>query len=177
MRNNIEAWWTPPEAQEYAKYLNRRQKPPLALAKLSTELLVGEEPRSKLNIPTTGEFSLLLRYKEHEGAVASYQEVDDGLYVLQLQAANGRKGYRLTTGMVWVHYLADQTVDLVEHPSTNYTRLVLPEIVYNDPGLVTTAESSYASNRYKRFAHHAGMIFSAQERVFVRDFPKPQREI
>lgn len=174
MRNNLEAVWTPPGAEDYRSYLiPNHQMPPLQVERLETKLLVGGA-RIGLKVPVAGDFTLALKYKQRLGAVISYEECDnDDLEVLQLQGAK-QKGVRVTAGMRWVDHFADQSLKFIQDPGTTYTRLVIPTAM-EMRGIGNMTDEAMV--RYREFVHSSGMKYSKDERLFVRDFPHKQREI
>ncbi len=174
MKNNLEALWTPPRAEEYRQYIiSNRDMPPLQVEQLETQLLVGGA-RIGLKAPVAGDFTLALVYKQHLGAVISYEECDnDDLEVLQLQGAK-QKGIRVSAGMRWVDHFADQSIKFIQDPGTTYTRLVIPTVI-NMRGIGNMTDE--AMTRYREFVHSSDMKYSKEERLFVRDFPNKRREI
>lgn len=93
--------------------------------------------------------------------------------VLHLQGAK-QAGIRVSARMNWISLFADQSVQIAQNSETTYTRLVLPH-VYNIEGLATMTEAAMA--RYRSFIAVALLSYSQDERAYMRDFPKSQREI
>lgn len=156
--------WTPPHAGDFSPYLNRGTVAPLDTQKLDLQCLTADQ-RGGVKTATTGDFSLILRYRAREGAVSSFEEAEQDLRIVQLQGAR-QEEYRVTTGMNWVYLFANQALWIATHPESGFDRLVLP-LLGAVEGLETATED--AVRRYERFARLAEMRPSDLDRAFVRD--------
>ena len=173
MKNNVEAIYTPPGAEEYRQYMvPNHEIPPLRVEQLDTSILVGGA-RIGLKAPVTGDFSLVLTHKQKLAAVSSFQEDEDDLKVLQLQGARPA-GLRVSACMNWSHLFAHEVVGIAQHPATTYTRLVISR-VHDIEGLGNMTQE--AMDRYNGFIAVALLRYSQIERAYIRDFSSKSREM
>lgn len=141
--------------------------PPLDPDKLTLNMWQHLEQDEDFPLPVTGDASLVLNYKGCPGAVMSFSLTDDELIILQLQGAHSKKGYRITTGLRVTDLFVREIGDLAEHPSLQIRRIRMP----NEIEGLKAAASSLAEQRYKAFAYRLGMIYSHQERSFIKELP------
>lgn len=118
-----------------------------------------------MKTPTTGDLSLIVRYKGKEGYVASLGEEAQDLTILQLQGGR-QEGYRVSSGLAIVPLLAEQIRLLAEHPDSPYEHLFMPPIVLIQ-GIIDAA-SEQVIRRYEELAQRVGLTFSQVENRFVR---------
>ena len=157
--------FTPPTPEDFKPYIRENSGlPPLQLARLSIDMLIGED-RVTLHTPTAGDASFMIRYKNREGAVTSLALPGEDLSVVQLQGAT-QEGYRVNTGLVWVDMFADKLLQIAQHPISNFRRVVMPAH-YNIQGFGDAAET--AMGRYMDFTRRAGLRFSDEEEAWIRD--------
>lgn len=155
----------PATQEEFAVHIRTNSKlPPLSLPNLRLELLLGDE-RKDLGTPSTGEASLLIRYREKEGAIASVSLPDLDLSVVQLQGST-QEGYRVNTSLIWTSVFADKLLQMARHPKSYIRRLTMPTF-HAIVGYVDSEET--AMQRYKEFAARAGLNLSDEEHIWVRD--------
>lgn len=137
--------------------------------RLNLSVLCGDE-RSSLIMPTNGDSSLLLRYKNKEGAALSLTTDADNLNILQLQGAHSAVSYQVANGLNWVHLFGDQLQQIAQHPQSSFSRISMPPL----EKIVGLYESGTdcAVTRYKQLANFLGLRFSHEESSFVRELSK-----
>lgn len=133
-------------------------------SKLSSVMLNGTE-RNQLMVPSTGDVSLLIRYKERDGAISSLTLSKFDLRIDQLQGAK-QEGYRVTSSMRWVHFFADEILEIARDGESGVERLVMSP-AFAIQGLLDATEGAMV--RYQEFAARLGMRFSVEEMLLVRD--------
>ena len=157
--------FVPPGVEDFQPYLfDNKKLPPISVDRLSMGLLIGDE-RTVLRVNTTGDASLIIRYKKREGVVSSMALPNQDLSLVQLQGSN-QEGYRIDTGMYWVNFFADRLWQLASHPRSGLKRLTMPTFD-SIPGFADAVEE--AMKRYKDFARMAKLDFSKEEKLWVRD--------
>ena len=153
----------PKHGPEFKQFV-RRVSPPLDMGSLT--LSFHPAARRQINMPTTGDASILLSYKGKEGSVLSFGIDDEGqLSILQIQGARGGKGYRVNRGVVIPELYASEIDSIAHHPASGVRRLILPNEI---EGLWAT-ESDLAVRRYRVMALRLNMVYSNTEKAFVRD--------
>jgi hypothetical protein len=162
---DIERNFVPVEGDGFDPYLRPDSKlPAIDKSRLNLDLYVGDE-RSRVKVPVTGEASLMIQYKNRAGVVSSFNAPDSQIEVVQLQGSN-QEGYRVNTSLDWVAMFADQLLLIAQHPDNGVRRLVMPTLLAIR-GFADAEED--AMKRYEQFAARAGLIFSAEERSWIRD--------
>lgn len=156
-----------PKTGGFDAYIRRIVLPPLDMSRLSLAFLVGRE-RSYMRTPVTGHVSLLLSYKEKEGAVTSFELLDQEMKLLQLQGARSPRAFRVATAVQWIDLMADEAVGIAKNRRTDIRRLTMPNPVLIEG--VEHADSEHVLARYNDFASRAGLRWSQTELLYARDF-------
>lgn len=165
MSETLKLYHKTPTQEEIETYvLTRPPLPRLLPANLSISILEGDE-RKGLKTPTAGDTTLLVRYKNREGAVASVDIQETDLQLIQLQGAR-QEGFRVEAGLNVVALFADQLLQIASHAESGLYRITMPPIVAIQ-GFVNASERALA--RYNGLAGRLNMRFSDQEQKFVRD--------
>lgn len=154
-------------AEQFLAYLVKpKGLPPLDPRKLEASLIEGEQ-RDKKIIPITGDATIYLNYKNRPGAVVSFGVSEGDLSVFQLQGGRGSRseGFRVTTGMLWVAFFADQ-INLIGQKSEGMQRITMAPAVLIE-GIIDASESALI--RYQAFAKRLNMSYSAEEQLHVLD--------
>lgn len=141
----------------------RRVNPPLNTGALSLDYTEGD--RNGLRVPTTGDASLVLRYRGKEGSVLSFGVNHMGdLSILQIQGVKSKSGYRVSTS-VMIPDLFAREIDELARLEPKVRRIILP----NEIEGLCAAQSDLAVTRYRVIALRLGLVYSAGERSFIRD--------
>lgn len=156
----------PLSSHQYEPYLNRTVVPPLNCEKIGTLLMIGDL-RKVLKTTTTGNFSIVITYKSREGAVVSFSVQGTDLKVLQLQGAKTRESYRLTTGLYYTDFFADETLHLANHPESGIQRVLMPSPQCIQD--IKSATSDNALRQYDYFILRAFLRWSEEEKAYIRD--------
>lgn len=164
--------WLPLHSGEYVSYLRNGASIPIDNQRIDLSLLYGEE-RTTLRTPTNGDHSLVLRYKQHEGAVASIETaIDSGrMAILQLQGARSKESYRVATGLLWVKLFADQILKMCNHDQSPFGRIVMPNLSEIE-GLSELGNED-AHRRYLKLADIIGMRYSKENRQYIKELRGP----
>jgi hypothetical protein len=93
----------------YGQFLRPNPKLTLDQTRLDLSVLCNDE-RSCLHTPTNGDSSLVLRYRDKEGAVLSLETHTEDLTVVQLQGAKSRVSYQVSTGFSGSIYLVTKLI-------------------------------------------------------------------
>jgi len=156
---------------DFAQFLRknlRRNMPPLDVSRLRIEALIHQQ-RNALKTPTTGDASLVIKYKNQEGAVLSLAELEDGEVwdILQVQGAKSRKSYRLASSLLWPNALASRTKEYAMEPSAEVRHLVMGATwgMKNIDG----ATSEHIFETYAAVRHILGMQYSEELGKFIKD--------
>lgn len=160
----IKSWY--PKGKEVRQYV-RPVIPPLDVSRLGLACLIGEERRA-IRTPTTGSVSLLLSYKNREGAISSFEFTDSDMELLQLQGARSAKAFRVASGVRWAELMADEAVVMALEGNTGIRRLTMPHVAMIQ-GIEHAVASEGASDRYMNFVFRAKLRWSQEERLFARD--------
>lgn len=162
----------PISATELLRY-HRAVLPPLNIAQLNAELLVGRN-RRVLRTPITGDFSTVLRYKGKEGAVSSF-EVRDGtdMVLQQLQGARSPVSWRVATAFKWDSFLMHDALEIAQMPESGVRRIAMPNPLHIKG--IESAESEQAVERYRAFITFAALQWSQTDHLFVRDLKSSWR--
>jgi hypothetical protein len=158
-------YYQPLIPEDLGRYIKREIAPPVDAQRLELGLLKGDE-RSVLRTPTTGDLSLILRYKGREGFVASMGDEGDALSILQFQGATRQEGYRVVSGVHVVRLFADQIHEIATHPESPYREMYMPP-AYMIEG-VEVAVSAMVKPRYEALAAELGMQYSEREQLFLK---------
>ncbi len=165
MPETLKGLYVPKRGEPFVPYLipnaRLRQIDP---NKLSSAMLIGVE-RDRLTVPSTGDVSLVVRYKERDGAISSLTLSRPDLRVDQLQGAK-QEGYRVTSSMWWVLFFADEILGIARNSQSGVERLVMPPI-FAIQGLLDATEGAIV--RYQEFAARLEMRLSLEEMLLVRD--------
>lgn len=156
-----------PKTAGFEAYIRPFVLPPLDMSRISLAFLAGAE-RGSMHTPVTGDVSLLLAYKEKEGAVTSFALLDREMKLLQLQGARSSKAFRVTTAVHWIDLMADEAVGIAQNRRTDIRRLTMP-----NPAMIEGiehADSEQVVTRYHDFASRAGLCWSQDELLFAKDF-------
>lgn len=167
---NAVGLWTPPSAKDFTPYTKPDIAHPVDPQALQLELLSGD--RSVLRIPSTGDVSLLLRYKRREGFISSVQDNDMELEILQFQGAR-QEGFRVVQGVDITKLMADQIKLLAQSPEVPFQWLTM-----RDPRKLVESMSAIASEdgalripeaekKYAALISQLGMKYSESEKKFV----------
>ena len=156
-----------PKTTGFETYLRPFIVPPLDRSRISLAFLVGAE-RGTMHTPVTGDVSLLLAYKEKEGAVTSFELLDREMKLLQLQGARSARAFRVATAVRWIDLMADEAVGIARNRRTDIRRLTMPNPVMIEG--IEHADSEHALARYNDFASRAGLRWSQDELLFAKDF-------
>lgn len=157
-----------PPSQDFQPYIKTDVRPPLQLEKLS--LTAHAADRSLLRTPVEGDVSLMLRYKEKEGAVVSVREDSEreAWQILQVQGAKSPVSYRVATGVHWQELMAHRIKNYSQHPEADVRHIVMPP-----PQHVTNIvdaknlENAFAS--YAKVRAALGMRFSEIDGLYIAD--------
>jgi len=170
MSELIKQHFTPPGAEVFSAYLRPDTKlPPLKTHLLRLDFLDREESLElDTPVPDNSNSSLALLYKSREAVVSGLNTQGEQLSVLQLQGAY-QEGYRVNTSLDWISLFADQIVLIASHPDTNVRRLIMPTLTAIQ-GLLDAKDN--AMKRYEIFAKRAGLVYSAEEVLYVRDITR-----
>lgn len=155
----------PRNGESLSRYL-LDSEPQLKVNELGIGLYVADE-RRELQTATTGDASVLLRYKNHDVSVISWQGSGEDLEVMQLQGARSPKSYRGTKGVGWERLFGDETWAVAEIPEAEIARVTMQHPL-DIPGVEGQA-TELAIRRYILFAAYLSLVWSNQERMFVRD--------
>lgn len=158
-------YYQPPSQEVLSKYVRGEINPPVDALRLAFGLLAGEE-RQALRTPTTGDMSLVLRYKGREGYVASMGDEDEALSILQFQGATRQEGYRVSTGIQIVQLFASQIHEIATHLESPYKEMYMPP-VYMIEG-VEVAVSDMVKPRYEALATELGLVYSEREQLYLK---------
>ncbi len=165
MSEKLKELYVPKRGEPFLPYLvvntKLRQIDP---KRLSSNMVTGAQ-RASLTIPSTGDVSLLIRYKERDGVISSFGLSGSDLRLDQLQGAK-QEGYRVTSSVSWVHFFADEILNIAKHPESGVERLVM-QPTFAIQGFLDAAEK--AMRRYDEFAARLKMRFSAEELLYVRE--------
>lgn len=145
--------------------------PEITAAELALSLLVLEE-RASLRTPTPGNVTILLSYKNKDGAIISYLADEGDLQILQLQGARSRKAYRVYNGVKTVALFAQETSFLAQHTSwiERISMPIIDALAGIDAVEAKSLNSVYA--RYTALQQLLGLEWSASEQLFVADVKK-----
>jgi hypothetical protein len=149
----------------YDNFLRRDTSITIDKNRVNLEILYDDERRI-LKIPTNGDSTLVLRYKEKEGAVLSMKTKTSNLVLVQLQGAKNGVSYSVTTGITWVELFGNQVEKIISHPKNRFELLSMPSMEEID-GLYD-AGSEKAAGKYKQLANILGLRFSKEDWKFVR---------
>jgi len=168
MNREIKRVFSPPSPQEFEKYLFYKTSPPLDINALSLSLAFGDERRD-LKIPSAGDWSLVLSYKDKEAYLASFaEERNNGdlvLHLMQLQGAHTKRGYRVATGMDTLLFITDQIEKIISHPENPYAFLTMPPVALIN-GIIDATETAILA--YERAARRLKMVLSQEEKCLIR---------
>jgi len=157
--------YVPKQGESFLPYLTLNTKlRQIDAKKLSSNLLSGQE-RKGLTVPTTGDISLLIRYKERDGVISSFGLSGSDLSLDQLQGAK-QEGYRVTSSLNWVYFFADEILDIAKYTESGVERVVMQPVVAIE-GFIDAADK--AMRRYEEFAARLKMRFSEEEVLYVRE--------
>ncbi len=111
----------------YRKHQRAQGMPPLESSKISMGALYGIQ-RFGLSTPFEGDGTLVLRYKDVEGAISSIAEMERGEIwnVVQIQGAKTSKSFRLTGGLDWHAAFAAQIQKYASHPESDVREIAMP---------------------------------------------------
>ncbi len=165
MTSRPEEYYQPPSQDVLSNYVNNDITPPVDVQRLGFELLTGEE-RNALRTPTTGDLSLVLRYKGREGFVASMGDEGEALSILQFQGATRQEGYRVATGIHVVRLFASQIHEIAHHPESTYREMYMPPVFMIEG--VEVAVSEMAKPRYEALASELGLKYSDREQLYLK---------
>jgi hypothetical protein len=154
-----------------AEYCNQRPPvgmPPLNLSKLVLQSLVLEQ-RDYLKTPVAGIASLLLEYKNKEGAIMSIDEVGNGedWRIIQVQGCKNKSSYRVASSFYWQHFLADTLKEYAMHQEAEVRYITMPSL-YDIDGI--ERGGSQRIHQYYDFVKESlRMSFSQEEGLFIVD--------
>lgn len=168
MRNNLEAVWTPPGAEDYRNYLIHTTQRPLDVEELNTVLTVDSE------VPEINRVRLSLLYHGYVSAVAYFAAQEEALVLEHMRKTHGKKSYRVSSTLRWPALFAHQVVNLVQDPQTSLTRLAALPITDTEENIT---DFSAEVERFNMFVSAARLSFSKDAGLYVRDFPDKRREI
>ncbi|MDD2823070.1 MAG: hypothetical protein PHQ59_03220 [Candidatus Daviesbacteria bacterium] len=155
--------------ESYLPYLRRGINPPLDIARISTEFLLGDYRERYLSTTYTGDGSLVTSYerdgRKYDGLTISLEEKDGILSVLQIQGARNRISYRLTTGLNINWFSADQieTIGCFLLQSKLAERISFPFLMSG----MDHVESENAHERYRVIASLLGLKYSTDEKSYI----------
>lgn len=159
----LPVWETP--SNYYGIFLKENYNFRIDENRIDLSVLCGEE-RKILKTPTTGDSTLVLRYKGKEGAVLSMETTTNDLTLLQLQGAKNSVSYQVATGISWVNLFGDRIEKLINHPQNVFEVISMPPLEQ----IVGLYESGTdrAVTRYKHLANILGLRFSNENLKFMR---------
>ena len=155
----------PLPTSQFDRYINHSMWPVVDSAKVSAECLTGEQRLKRTH--TTGVMSLVLRYKQIDGAVSSFDSQREDLILLQLQGVRSSVSFRLARGFYWTDFMADEAVAIVSNRASGMRRLAMPKIE-TIPG-IEYANSEQVQSHYRSFATRANLRWSKTDEAYVRD--------
>lgn len=167
MNSNFKELLNLPKSPDYYKnYIIYYPNLPVDFTRIDLSFLCGDE-RKTLKTITSGDSTLLLKYKEEEGAVLSMETNNDDLTLLQLQGARSRKSYKVTTAIKWVDLFADQLNNIINHPHNYFKRITMPPL-WEIKGLYDSCSENIIS-RYEQLANNLQMRFSPESQQYIKE--------
>lgn len=155
MNNTERICWNTPSTEEYSNYLIRLGQKPLSLNQLTMEL-TREDAR----------LGLSLMYQGYICAVAQFAVVEYDLRLRSLRQLGNKKDYRVNSTIRWPSLLAHQVVKIVQEPRNNFTRLAAIPITDDEENI---KGFNRALEQFNMFVTSAGMRFSDEEGMYIRD--------
>src|SRR6185295_5138478 len=164
-----------PDYQRYLRHAAERlednshaRMPPLDTTNLTIEALVLDQ-RRKLKTDVAGKASLLIRYRNYEGAVASLEELnnDEEWRICQIQGAKSQKSFRVTAGIHWQTLLAHRIRDYSLIPAAAVRHITMRPLhgIENIDG----AESATVDATYQSVRSALQMNFSKELGLYIVD--------
>lgn len=151
-------------SEYYANFL-RPNSLDIDKSRIDLFILCGDQ-RNILKTPTNGDSTLILRYKEKEGAVLSMETETEDLTIVQLQGAKSPVSYQVSTSILWVRLFGDQVEKIVTHPQSKFERISMPSLE-QVVGLYDSG-TDRAVGRYQQLINILGLRFSHEDLKFVR---------
>ncbi|MBT4937331.1 hypothetical protein HON22_05430 [Candidatus Peregrinibacteria bacterium] len=157
-----------PDKEIYCSNSRPPKIPPLNTSQLSLEPLIKEE-RNSLKAHFAGVISLLLRYKNKEGAIMSIDELNNGeeWKVVQVQGCKSKSSYRVASSLYWQNFLSDYLKQYAVNDYAEVRRITMPSIC-NIAG-IEDAVSQCIERNYAFVVKSFGMRFSKEAGLFVVD--------
>jgi hypothetical protein len=151
----------------YVNFLHKNSKVIIDTSRVNLSLLCDEE-RKTLQTPVNGDSSLVLRYREKEGAIISTATISEELSVLQLQGAKNNISYKVSTGIDWINLFSDQLLKITSCDEKRFRLITMPSLTEID-GLYEENATEMAVGRYLRFANILGLRFSKEDDKYVKE--------
>lgn len=149
----------------YTNFLRPNTTVKIDKTRIDLSILCGQE-RQILKTPTNGDSTLVLRYKDREGAVLSMESKTEELTVVQLQGAKTKISYQFSTGLSWVKIFGDQVEKIITHPQNKFELISMPSL----DQIVGLSDSGTdaAVGRYNQLSVILGLRFSHEDFMYVR---------
>ena len=166
-----------PEFMKFRRTLHLTTMPPLDATQLQMRALVNGQQK-KIRTPTEGDATLLLTYKDYEGAVTSIAEKEDGeeWCICQVQGAKSRKSMRLACGLDWRACFAEQIKKYALHHDAEVRRITMPH-AHDITNLLESGNYEGALQAYGIVRSILGMQYSDRERKYVVDLSPTRRAL
>ncbi len=158
-----------PNFQDFSRKNRPYGMPPLNFEKLKVHALIGDQ-RASLRTPTTGIASLLLKYKEREASVLSFDELNNGdeWRILQVQGARTRRGsYRVASSLDWQRFFGKTVESFANDEDSEVKHLTMPPLFMI--GNIEAAVSDRVGLTYKAVQDVLGMRWSDELGLYVFD--------
>jgi hypothetical protein len=157
--------YSPLTPDYYGQFLRPNPKLTLDQTRINLSVLCDDE-RNCLNTPTNGDSSLVIRYRDKEGAVLSLETHTTDLTVVQLQGAKSRVSYQVSTGFLWVNLFSDQINQITAHPQNFFDQISMPSLDQID-GLYDSGTDA-AADRYRQLIKFLGLRYSQENLKYIR---------
>lgn len=153
----------------YTKFLRPNTAFTLDQTRINLSALCGDE-RNILKTPADGDSTLVLRYKDREGAILSMETQTEALNLVQLQGAKNKISYQFATGLSWVKIFGDQVETIVSHPHHKFKLISMPSLG-QIVGLYDSGNDA-AIGRYQQLSTILGLRFSHEDYMYLRTLPR-----
>lgn len=154
-----------------AQYCN--QDRPMGMPMLNVSQLVLQslvlDQRDSLKTPVAGVASLLLEYKNKEGAIMSVNEVNNGedWRVIQVQGCKSKSSYRVASSFYWQRFLADTLKKYAVHEDAEVRYITMPALSNIDG--IERGVSERINQYYNVVKETFSMRFSEEEGIYIAE--------
>ena len=158
---------------DFNRFLMRNLKhgmPPLNTGKLAMDALLGNSRGISTPVPVDSDATLLLRYKNREGAVLSIGEQEGGeiWHIPQVQGAKSKVSYRVASGIHWAACLGQQTRTFAELPDAEVRYVTMPRLC-DIENIIGSAALERVGQHYTAVKACFRMRWSKEHGLFVAD--------